>query len=93
MSRSTLQKLARLVERAEGEAGLREIFRGAFLAIDHGEHQHDLAAGVAHGFDRLHGGLLQHDFRQPHRIGIGALVVLFIWNRLVASGVLKDYNS
>jgi uncharacterized membrane protein YeaQ/YmgE (transglycosylase-associated protein family) len=23
---------------------------------------------------------------------IGALVVLFIWNRLVASGVLKDYN-
>ena len=24
---------------------------------------------------------------------IGALVVLFIWNRLVASGVIKDYNS
>jgi uncharacterized membrane protein YeaQ/YmgE (transglycosylase-associated protein family) len=24
---------------------------------------------------------------------IGALVVLFIWNRLVASGVLKDFNS
>src|ERR1700752_2227394 len=23
---------------------------------------------------------------------IGALVVLFIWNRLVASGVVKDYN-
>jgi uncharacterized membrane protein YeaQ/YmgE (transglycosylase-associated protein family) len=23
---------------------------------------------------------------------IGALVVLFIWNRLVSSGVLKDYN-
>jgi uncharacterized membrane protein YeaQ/YmgE (transglycosylase-associated protein family) len=23
---------------------------------------------------------------------IGALVVLFIWNRLVASGVLRDYN-
>jgi uncharacterized membrane protein YeaQ/YmgE (transglycosylase-associated protein family) len=23
---------------------------------------------------------------------IGALVVLFIWNRLVASGVLKDFN-
>ncbi len=23
---------------------------------------------------------------------IGALVVLFIWNRLVASGVIKDYN-
>ena len=23
---------------------------------------------------------------------IGALIVLFIWNRLVASGVLKDYN-
>jgi uncharacterized membrane protein YeaQ/YmgE (transglycosylase-associated protein family) len=23
---------------------------------------------------------------------IGALVVLFIWNRLVASGVMKDYN-
>jgi uncharacterized membrane protein YeaQ/YmgE (transglycosylase-associated protein family) len=23
---------------------------------------------------------------------IGALVVLFIWNRLVASGVKKDYN-
>jgi uncharacterized membrane protein YeaQ/YmgE (transglycosylase-associated protein family) len=24
---------------------------------------------------------------------IGALVVLFIWNRLVASGVIRDYNS
>jgi len=24
---------------------------------------------------------------------IGALVVLFIWNRLVASGAIKDYNS
>ena len=24
---------------------------------------------------------------------IGALVVLFIWNRLVASGVIKDFNS
>jgi uncharacterized membrane protein YeaQ/YmgE (transglycosylase-associated protein family) len=23
---------------------------------------------------------------------IGALVVLFIWNRLVSSGVLRDYN-
>jgi uncharacterized membrane protein YeaQ/YmgE (transglycosylase-associated protein family) len=23
---------------------------------------------------------------------IGAIVVLFIWNRLVASGVLKDFN-
>jgi uncharacterized membrane protein YeaQ/YmgE (transglycosylase-associated protein family) len=23
---------------------------------------------------------------------IGALIVLFIWNRLVASGVLKDFN-
>ena len=23
---------------------------------------------------------------------IGALVVLFIWNRLVASGVMKDFN-
>jgi uncharacterized membrane protein YeaQ/YmgE (transglycosylase-associated protein family) len=23
---------------------------------------------------------------------IGALVVLFIWNRLVASGAIKDYN-
>ena len=23
---------------------------------------------------------------------IGALLVLFIWNRLVASGVIKDYN-
>src|ERR1700742_302886 len=23
---------------------------------------------------------------------IGALVVLFIWNRLVASGIIKDYN-
>jgi uncharacterized membrane protein YeaQ/YmgE (transglycosylase-associated protein family) len=23
---------------------------------------------------------------------IGALVVLFIWNRLVASGMLRDYN-
>ncbi len=23
---------------------------------------------------------------------LGALVVLFIWNRLVASGVLRDYN-
>jgi uncharacterized membrane protein YeaQ/YmgE (transglycosylase-associated protein family) len=23
---------------------------------------------------------------------IGALVVLFIWNRLVASGVMRDYN-
>ncbi len=24
---------------------------------------------------------------------IGAVVVLFIWNRLVASGVIRDYNS
>lgn len=24
---------------------------------------------------------------------IGALVVLFIWNRLVARGAIKDYNS
>jgi uncharacterized membrane protein YeaQ/YmgE (transglycosylase-associated protein family) len=24
---------------------------------------------------------------------IGALIVLFIWNRLVASGVLRDYNK
>ena len=24
---------------------------------------------------------------------IGALVVLFIWNRLVASGVIRDFNS
>ncbi len=24
---------------------------------------------------------------------IGALVVLFIWNRLVASGVLRDFNK
>ena len=24
---------------------------------------------------------------------IGALVVLFIWNRLVASGAIKDYNK
>jgi uncharacterized membrane protein YeaQ/YmgE (transglycosylase-associated protein family) len=24
---------------------------------------------------------------------IGALVVLFIWNRLVASGVIRDYNQ
>jgi len=24
---------------------------------------------------------------------IGALVVLFIWNRLVASGVISDYNK
>jgi uncharacterized membrane protein YeaQ/YmgE (transglycosylase-associated protein family) len=23
---------------------------------------------------------------------VGALLVLFIWNRLVASGVIKDYN-
>jgi uncharacterized membrane protein YeaQ/YmgE (transglycosylase-associated protein family) len=24
---------------------------------------------------------------------VGALLVLFIWNRLVASGVIKDYNK
>ena len=36
--------------------GLREIFRRAFFAVDHGEHQHDLAAGVAHRIDRLDRG-------------------------------------
>src|SRR3954454_14875962 len=50
------QKLTRLVERAERNAGLCEIFRRTFLAVDHGEHQHDLTAGVAHRIGGLDGG-------------------------------------
>src|ERR1700730_454742 len=53
---SPFQKFTGLVERAERHAGLREIFRGAFLAIDDGIDQHDVAAGVAHRFERLDGG-------------------------------------
>src|ERR1700710_1295471 len=52
---SPAQKLTRLVKRAERNAGLRKIFRCTFLAVDHGEHQHDLAAGIAHRIDRLDG--------------------------------------
>src|SRR6266540_1783032 len=50
---SPLQKLTRLVERAKLKPSLGEGFGRAFLAVDHGEHQHDLAAGVAHGLYRL----------------------------------------
>src|SRR3954452_7678218 len=52
-NRLGVQKLARSVERTEGEACLREGFGGAFLAVDHGEDQSDFAAGVAHRVDRL----------------------------------------
>src|SRR5258708_39463570 len=51
---SPLQEFAGLVERAKRKAGLRKVFGRAFLAVDHGEHQCDLATGVAHRFDRLH---------------------------------------
>src|SRR4051812_1773781 len=53
------QKLARLVQRAEGQAGFREGLGGAFLAVDHGEDQSDLAADLAHrvrGLDRRAAG-------------------------------------
>src|SRR5438105_9292124 len=50
---SPLQEFAGLVERAKRKAGLREGFGRAFFAVNHGEHQYDLAAGVAHRFDRL----------------------------------------
>src|SRR6202035_4736361 len=53
MTRSILQELAGLVERAEGNAGFGESFGRAFFAVDHGEHQHDLAAGLAHRFGGL----------------------------------------
>src|SRR3954464_1790426 len=48
-----LQKLAGLVERAECDAGFGERLGSAFVAVDHGEDQHDLAAGLAHGFGGL----------------------------------------
>lgn len=50
---SVFQILARLEQPAEGKAGLRKIFDGAFLAVHHGQHKNDFAAGVAHGVDRL----------------------------------------
>ena len=49
----TLQKFTGLVQRAELQPRLRERFGRAFFAVDHGEHQRDHAAGVAHGFRRL----------------------------------------
>ena len=52
---SPFQKLARFVQRAECQPGLRKIFHCAFFAVDHGEHQHDLAAGIAHRIDGLDG--------------------------------------
>ena len=51
---SLLQELAGLVQRAERNACFREGFGRAFLAVDHGQHQRDLAAGLADRFDRLH---------------------------------------
>src|SRR5258706_5793840 len=50
---SILQEFAGLVERAEGNAGLRKGLGRAFVAVHHGEHQRDLAAGLAHRFDRF----------------------------------------
>src|SRR5438876_4854900 len=51
--KSPLQEVAGFVERTKRKARLREGFAGAFFAIHHGEHQRDLAAGIAHRFDRL----------------------------------------
>src|SRR3982074_3008714 len=53
---SPAQKFAGLVERAKFQPGLREVFRSTLLAVHHGEHQRDLAAGVAHRLDRLDRG-------------------------------------
>src|ERR1700736_5186644 len=50
---SSLQEFSGLVERAKRNAGFREGFGGAFFAVAHGEHQHDLAAGLAHRLGRL----------------------------------------
>ena len=54
--RSPLQKFTRLVQRAERDAGLCKSFGGAFLAVDHGEDQRDLGAGIAHRLCGLAGG-------------------------------------
>ena len=43
-SASPLQKFTRLVERAKLHPGLGKRFGRAFLAVDHGQHQHDLTA-------------------------------------------------
>src|SRR5262245_42270534 len=51
---SVLQELACLVQRAERQPCFRERLGGTFLAIDHGEDQRDIAAGLAYGFHRLH---------------------------------------
>src|SRR5216683_3326762 len=42
------------VERAEPQAGSCKIILGALLAVDHGEYQDDIAAGLADRFHRLH---------------------------------------
>src|SRR5260370_32859957 len=47
---SPLQKLTGLVERTKRDAGGGKGFAGALFAVDHGEDQRDLAAGVAHRF-------------------------------------------
>src|ERR1700757_1396972 len=53
--RSILQEFRRVVERAERRAGLRESVVGAFLAVDHGQDQHDIGADLAQRLDGLHG--------------------------------------
>src|SRR3954454_21381640 len=50
---SRLQELTGLVERSKLQPYLGKGFGRAFLAVDHGEHQHDLAAGLAYGLGRL----------------------------------------
>src|SRR5436309_9888138 len=56
ITRSILQEFARIVERAERNAGLGKGIRGAFVAVHHGENQRDFAAGLAHGFDGFQRG-------------------------------------
>ena len=70
-----LQKLAGLVERAERQAGFREGFGRAFLAVDHGEHQRHLAAGIALIFAGL-GLLLVDGFVAVALAVLGVLVAL-----------------
>src|SRR3954469_22455462 len=50
---SALQELTGPVERTERQACFLERFRRAFLAVDHGEDQCDIATGIAHRFGRL----------------------------------------
>src|ERR671913_1798582 len=52
-ARSLIQELGCSKQGAKRQTGGRERIRCPLLAIHNGEHQHDLATSVLHGFDRL----------------------------------------